>query len=159
MGRRLSQDKVSDRTELVPQESQEAASATMESRSRATQLRGIVGICLLLVLASIVYLGYFCPDHVCALTKRDLKESVRIIAEPSVDNNPFVEAVKNGNGLLGLRSGFKLQSLSGNLGYDDLFANDSFQFNINAHDVMVFLHIQKTGKINSFCFGCVYLTG
>lgn len=30
------------------------------------------------------------------------------------------------------------------LSYDDLLKDD-FQFNMNAHDVMVFLHIQKTG--------------
>lgn len=40
---------------------------------------------------------------------------------------------------------FKLQSIQGNLGYDDIFLNDTFQFDINAHDVIVFLHIQKTG--------------
>jgi len=32
-----------------------------------------------------------------------------------------------------------------NLGYDDIFLNDTYQFDINANDVMVFLHIQKTG--------------
>lgn len=30
------------------------------------------------------------------------------------------------------------------LSYDEVL-NDDFQFDMNAHDVMVFLHIQKTG--------------
>lgn len=30
------------------------------------------------------------------------------------------------------------------LSYDEVL-NDNFQFDMNAHDVMVFLHIQKTG--------------
>ena len=50
------------------------------------------------------------------------------------------------NNFLPVHPAFKLQSVQGSLGYDDVFLNDTFQFDINAHDVMVFLHIQKTGK-------------
>lgn len=147
MGRRLNEDGISDRTELISSEdSQEivySISATMvESRSRATRLRGIVGICLLLALTGIVYLGYFCPDHVCALTNRESKESAARIT----GTNPSAEILSNAIGIFDSRSNFRLQSVPGSLGYDDLFANDSSQFDINAHDVMVFLHIQKTGK-------------
>ena len=34
----------------------------------------------------------------------------------------------------------------GSLSYDDMF-NDDFNFDMNSHDVMVFLHMQKTGKM------------
>lgn len=54
------------------------------------------------------------------------------------------------NNFLPVHPAFKLQSIQGSLGYDDIFLNDTFQFDINAHDVMVFLHIQKTGKKFSF---------
>lgn len=145
MGKRLNEDGISDRTELlVPILTQEitysASAAMVDSRSRSTRLRGIVGICLLLALTGIVYLGYFCPDHVCALTNRDPKETSRIIG-----TNPSSEIVSNSIGILDSRSNLRLQSVPGSLGYDDLFTNDSSQFDINAHDVMVFLHIQKTG--------------
>lgn len=150
MGRRLSEDGISDRVELLPQEVRvEAASgsAMMESRSRATRLRGIVGICLLLALAGIVYLGYFCPDHVCALTNRDLKESARVAEGFSLGTFPSSNRI----GILGPpRSGFRLQSVAGSLGYEGLFVNDSSQFDINAHDVMIFLHVQKTGEFQMF---------
>ncbi|XP_012256097.2 heparan-sulfate 6-O-sulfotransferase 2 [Athalia rosae] len=112
-----------------------AKSKIMEPRVWRTRPRGIVGICVILALTGIVYLGYFCPDHVCALTNRDLKESTRVSEgftsggiERSLQGHPS----------------FKLQSIQGSLGYEDVI-NDTFQFDMNAHDVMVFLHIQKTG--------------
>lgn len=49
--------------------------------TRRSRLRGIVGICLLLALAGMLYLGYFCPDHVCALSSREPKETTRL-SEP-----------------------------------------------------------------------------
>lgn len=122
---------------------------TMESRhTRRARLRSVVGVCLCLALTGIVYLGYFCPDHVCALTSREIKESVRMsegLAGPLAAALSSVSVELDKNGLLSVHPAFKLQSIQGSLGYDDIFANDTFQFDINAHDVMVFLHIQKTG--------------
>lgn len=123
----------------------------MESRHpRRARLRRVVGVCLFLALTGIVYLGYFCPDHVCALTNREIKESVRVSESLSAPVGPAalssVSIEVDKNGMLSAHPAFKLQSIQGSLGYDDVFANDTFQFDINAHDVMVFLHIQKTGK-------------
>lgn len=135
-----------------------AVTARMESRHpRRHRLRSVVGVCLFLALTGIVYLGYFCPDHVCALTSREIKESVRLseslsvaaAVPPVVAGSAALSSVSvelDRNGLLSVHPAFKLQSVQGSLGYDDVFANDTFQFDINAHDVMVFLHIQKTGK-------------
>ncbi|XP_070158714.1 heparan-sulfate 6-O-sulfotransferase 2 [Polyergus mexicanus] len=127
-----------------------ATTMMMESRHpRRARLRRIVGVCLFLALTGIVYLGYFCPDHVCALTNREIKESIRVAESLSAPvgsaalSSVSIEFDKNG--LLSVHPAFKLQSIQGSLGYDDVFANDTFQFDINAHDVMVFLHIQKTG--------------
>lgn len=132
-----------------------SATTRMESRHpRRTRLRSIVGVCLFLALTGIIYLGYFCPDHVCALTNREIKESIRlseslsVAAGPSAAGSAALSSVSielDKNGLLSVHPAFKLQSIQGSLGYDDVFANDTFQFDINAHDVMVFLHIQKTG--------------
>nr|KAF7409184.1 hypothetical protein H0235_014036 [Vespula pensylvanica] len=149
MGRRLSEEGVSDLTILVPDDFFDK-SGTMESRPRRSRLRSVVGICFFLALTGIVYLGYFCPDHVCALTNRqDVKDSARIpeglsLGAPAAAlSSVSIELDKNG--LFSVHPAFKLQSIQGSLGYDDVFANDTFQFDINAHDVMVFLHIQKTG--------------
>lgn len=126
----------------------------MESRHpRKNRLRSIVGICLFLALTGIIYLGYFCPDHVCALTNREIRESIGLSESLSIPGSPVagsaalssVSIELDRNGLLSVHPAFKLQSIQGSLGYDDIFANDTFQFDINAHDVMVFLHIQKTG--------------
>ncbi|KMQ86849.1 heparan-sulfate 6-o-sulfotransferase 2-like protein, partial [Lasius niger] len=150
---------VSEETEVEEEEEEEEEqqrvvnlcdrrSATMERHPRRARLRRIVGVCLFLALTGIVYLGYFCPDHVCALTNREIKESVRVSESLSVPvgsaalSSVSIEFDKNG--LLSVHPAFKLQSIQGSLGYDDVFANDTFQFDINAHDVMVFLHIQKT---------------
>lgn len=133
-----------------------SATTRMESRHpRRNRLRSVAGVCLFLALTGIVYLGYFCPDHVCALTNREIKESIRLSESLSVAAGPpaagsaalsSVSIELDRNGLLSVHPAFKLQSIQGSLGYDDVFANDTFQFDINTHDVMVFLHIQKTGK-------------
>ncbi|XP_074103957.1 heparan sulfate 6-O-sulfotransferase [Cotesia typhae] len=121
----------------------------METRIRSNRLRGVIGICVLLALTGIVYLGYFCPDHVCALTNRDIKESTRLsegfstgTGLGSLASSSPVEPFKNS---LLIHPSFKFQNIQSSLGYDDILNNDTFQFDINAHDVIVFLHIQKTG--------------
>ncbi|KDR10904.1 heparan-sulfate 6-O-sulfotransferase 1 [Zootermopsis nevadensis] len=107
----------------------------MESRSRS-RLRGVVLMCILLAVSGIVYFGYFCPEQVCALTSRDTSWSDWTFRFPVQDNlgkpsplysSPFTSKISNSG-----------------LSYDDVL-NDNFQFDMNAHDVMVFLHIQKTG--------------
>lgn len=35
------------------------------------------------------------------------------------------------------------------LSYDDML-NDNFSFDMDSHDVIVFLHMQKTGKLNRY---------
>lgn len=138
MGRRVSGNDASELTLLLSDDICER-STRMESRARRTWLRGVVGICVLLALTGIVYLGYFCPDHVCALTNRDLKESTRV-------SEGLASGVDSSlSSLLPMHPAFKLRSVQGSLGYDDLFVNDTFRFDMNAYDVMVFLHIQKTG--------------
>uniref|UniRef100_A0A182T2H2 Heparan-sulfate 6-O-sulfotransferase n=1 Tax=Anopheles maculatus TaxID=74869 RepID=A0A182T2H2_9DIPT len=80
---------------------------------------------------------------VCALSRRDVTSSVGL-GMPS----------GGGSGGLELTAGYEhdnlgkpvQQNLLANpgLSYEEVL-NDDFQFDMNAHDVMVFLHIQKTG--------------
>nr|CAD7198228.1 unnamed protein product [Timema douglasi] len=107
----------------------------MESRSR-NKLRGAILICILLAVSGIVYFGYFCPDQVCALTSRDATWSDWTFRLPIHDNlgRPLAlhsDPVSN-------------KIVSPGMSYDEVL-NENFQFDMNAHDVMVFLHIQKTG--------------
>lgn len=65
---------------LAPEFELPSQTTTMtDSRTtRRSRLRAVVGVCLVLALAGMLYLGYFCPDHVCALSSRDPKESARL---------------------------------------------------------------------------------
>jgi len=96
---------------------------------------------------------------VCALTNREIRESIGLSESLSIAHGSpvagsaalsSVSIELDRNGLLSVHPAFKLQSIQGSLGYDDIFTNDTFQFDINAHDVMVFLHIQKTGMSRKF---------
>lgn len=107
----------------------------MESRSK-TKLRGFILVCLLLAVSGIVYVGYFCPDHVCALTSREPSWTELAMKFPVQDNL--------GKPLMTHSNPIDLKTSNPGLSYDEVL-NDNFQFDMNAHDVMVFLHIQKTG--------------
>lgn len=114
----------------------------MESRSKS-KLRNIAVGCVALTVMGIIYFGYFCPEQVCALSshptnQEELTFFQRAYRYPVEDNlgkpltyllNPMMRSSSN---------------LVGGLSYDDVL-NENFQFDMNGHDVMVFLHIQKTG--------------
>lgn len=91
----------------------------MESRMK---LRKIICLCIFLAIGGMIYFGYL----ICALA-------------PSTAHFHFKDNL-----------GRPLPSnTSALLGYDyendDVGLSNSQKFDINAHDVMVFLHIQKTG--------------
>ncbi|XP_028136447.1 heparan-sulfate 6-O-sulfotransferase 2 isoform X1 [Diabrotica virgifera virgifera] len=92
-----------------------------QMESRSSRLKQICLFCLVLCIFGIFGFGYFCPDKVCALSSR---EAVY------VDDNL-------GKPLAHTRSKVGLS-------YDDML-NDDFTFDMDSHDVVVFLHMQKTG--------------
>uniref|UniRef100_A0A1B0DHJ5 Heparan-sulfate 6-O-sulfotransferase n=1 Tax=Phlebotomus papatasi TaxID=29031 RepID=A0A1B0DHJ5_PHLPP len=67
---------------------------------------------------------------VCALTKREIMMSSEVSALTSDSANAI---------------GKTSQLNNPGLSYEEVLNDDDFQFDMNAHDVMVFLHIQKTG--------------
>ncbi|CAG2063581.1 unnamed protein product [Timema podura] len=93
----------------------------MESRSR-NKLRGAILICILLA--------------VCALTSRDATWSDWTFRLPIHDNLGRPLALHS--------DPISNKIVSPGMSYDEVL-NENFQFDMNAHDVMVFLHIQKTG--------------
>lgn len=108
----------------------------MESRSKS-RLRSFVMICILLALSGIVYFGYFCSDQVCPFTpQRNSWSDSWMLKFPIQDNL--------GKPLSLHSNPINSKSTNPGLSYDDVL-NENFQFDMNAHDVMVFLHIQKTG--------------
>uniref|UniRef100_A0A1Y9H201 Heparan-sulfate 6-O-sulfotransferase n=1 Tax=Anopheles dirus TaxID=7168 RepID=A0A1Y9H201_9DIPT len=109
----------------------------MEPRWRLR--RPIIIVCLFLTIAGIIGFGYYCPDQVCALSRRDVTSSAAGLGMAGgVELTPGFEHDNLGKPVQ--------QNLLANpgLSYEEVL-NDDFQFDMNAHDVMVFLHIQKTG--------------
>lgn len=133
----------------------------MESRSKS-KLRSFVLICILLAVSGIVYFGYFCSDQVCALTPQKTTWSDWTLKFPIQDNLGKPLALRSnlvnskssnlkfpiqdnlGKPLVLHSNPVNSKSSNPGLSYDDVL-NENFQFDMNAHDVMVFLHIQKTG--------------
>ncbi|XP_037040685.1 heparan-sulfate 6-O-sulfotransferase 2 [Bradysia coprophila] len=99
----------------------------MEPRPK---IRTIIVFCVILAISGIIGFGYFCPDQVCALTKRELANSE--VSAALLQSHHAEKSVHN--------------AVNSNVGlsYEDVL-NEDFQFDMDAHDVMVFLHIQKTG--------------
>lgn len=115
----------------------------MEPRRR---LRPIVIVCLFLTIAGIVGFGYFCPDQVCALSRRDVSSPMGLGGGgggPPASSGQELAAGGYEHDNLGKPVQQNLLANPG-LSYEEVL-NDDFQFDMNAHDVMVFLHIQKTG--------------
>ncbi|XP_066256490.1 heparan-sulfate 6-O-sulfotransferase 2 [Euwallacea similis] len=93
-----------------------------QMEARSSRLKRICIFCLALCLFGIFGFGYFCPEKVCALSSRDVV--------PPVDDNMGKPLLLGSNKI--------------GLSYDDML-NDDFAFDMDSHDVMVFLHMQKTG--------------
>lgn len=100
------------------------------------RIKKFVAICTIFTVVGIVYFGYFCSDMACGLTPSNSKFSKFVYDSDDAVNND----VNNDLVLLPANINFKNYGLS----FDDIL-NDKFRFDMNAHDVMVFLHIQKTG--------------
>ncbi|XP_034116838.1 heparan-sulfate 6-O-sulfotransferase 1 isoform X1 [Drosophila albomicans] len=132
----------------------------MEPRSK---IRTIIVFCLFLAIAGIIGFGYFCQDQVCALSKRAvILQSSDMLAYNELQPVAMHQASSNSNsnnnnnnnnnnynvgGSTAITSKSSApQNIIANAGlsYEDVL-NDDFQFDMDGHDVMVFLHIQKTG--------------
>lgn len=71
--------------------------------------------------------------QVCALTKREVTSSDVSVAQ--LQSHHFEKIVHQQHNAVNSNVG---------LSYEEVL-NEDFQFDMDAHDVMVFLHIQKTG--------------
>ncbi|XP_060535669.1 heparan-sulfate 6-O-sulfotransferase 2 [Cylas formicarius] len=93
-----------------------------QMETKWSRLKQVCLLCLALCLFGIFGFGYFCKEKVCALSSRDIS----IFKNDRIGKPLTVSDGKKG------------------LSYDDML-NEDFIFDLESHDVMVFLHIQKTG--------------
>ncbi|KAJ8920720.1 hypothetical protein NQ315_004859 [Exocentrus adspersus] len=93
-----------------------------QMETKSSRLKQICLFCLALCVFGIFGFGYFCPDKVCALSS---KESSVLLEDD------FVKPLARASSKVGLS-------------YDDMVNEDLF-FDMDSHDVVVFLHMQKTG--------------
>lgn len=96
------------------------------------KFKKFVSVCLLLTLLGIVYFSYLCGENKCGLSSDGLKFAKIMYQSSSNVSQPVSHL-----------STVKFNP-SPSVSFDDIL-NEKFRFDMNGHDVMVFLHIQKTG--------------
>lgn len=106
------------------------------SEGPGRRIRSIFGLCFVLFAVSLCLSAYLCPDHVCghssgwdtAYPRLSLKHVIHdSVASPMpMSSNPYESR--------------------NSLSFSDLLNQRSFTFDIKQNDVIVFLHIQKTGE-------------
>uniref|UniRef100_A0A2P2I9S0 Heparan-sulfate 6-O-sulfotransferase n=1 Tax=Hirondellea gigas TaxID=1518452 RepID=A0A2P2I9S0_9CRUS len=128
-----------DKTYALASRAQSAAAAASGPMSK--RMKRCLYLLLLLTvfgLLGVLYFGYYCPESVCALTAAHDKP--KFTWQKTI---PVMDHMLLGMDQLGKPLSESRRSES-NPSYSDVVARD-FQFDISGHDVMVFLHIQKTG--------------
>lgn len=112
------------------------------SVSREVFMRKGIKKCIYMLLilifvggAGIIFIGYYCPDSVCSMRSvpsvrySEMRDGInRFHLETDVIGMPLSDSLRSGTGP----------------SFEDVISRD-FQFDIEDHDVIVFLHIQKTG--------------
>jgi len=96
---------------------------------------------MILVFMSLLIVGYLCPEHVCALNSWSSPDS-------RYHRRSLNHVIKDNLGMSLSQSSHPLNHLK--LSFDDMLLDDAFVFDIKGNDVIVFLHIQKTGMSSTF---------
>lgn len=105
-------------------------------RKKRLFMKALLGACVLATVLFLLSLGYLCPQDVCILGRR-ARGLGGAVASPGWD------AGVGGGPLSFLSQPLPSERLS-KLSFDDMLQDD-FEFDMKGSDVMVFLHIQKTG--------------
>ncbi|CAG2107900.1 unnamed protein product [Medioppia subpectinata] len=111
---------------------------SMKWTSRALPLtnKSFVVIVLILVFMSFLLMAYLCPEGICP-------QSLRSIPDHHFDGRSLDTAFKDNLGKPLSQSSHPLYHYK--LSFDDMINVNEFVFDIKGNDVIVFLHIQKTG--------------
>ncbi|XP_064121463.1 heparan-sulfate 6-O-sulfotransferase 2-like [Macrobrachium nipponense] len=118
----------------------EGASGSKEiwMRKRMKKCLCMLFFLILLGVAGVVYFGYFCPETVCALSFSPLQRRYKMKYIKDGINQFHIGTDEAGKPLSN-----SARSATGP-SFEEVTGHD-FQFDIRGHDVIVFLHIQKTG--------------
>ena len=98
-------------------------------------------LCLLFIAMSLFLTTYLCPGTVCSLPNHSFNE-IRIEKLRDITDG------KKGHPLSAQELTWNTSTSSLILSFDQVLNDKSFVFDIDANDVLVFLHIQKTGLYN-----------
>lgn len=108
----------------------------MDSSSKRLCMKTVLGVCILITLLGFLVVGYWCPQGVCVSPKpfpRIRTRMKHVAADSMGEPLSFLSHPLHGG------SQFRSR-----LSFDDMLRDD-FEFDMKGSDVMVFLHIQKTG--------------
>uniref|UniRef100_T1IVF7 Heparan-sulfate 6-O-sulfotransferase n=1 Tax=Strigamia maritima TaxID=126957 RepID=T1IVF7_STRMM len=106
-------------------------------------VRFIILICIIFTLCSLIYFGYFCSDKVCAFTGRasesDYSRILAPLAQQASVGKPLSFAAAKARQP-------KHDNKQTKFSFEDIETSEKkVVFDIRRSDVIVFLHIQKTG--------------
>lgn len=110
-------------------------------------VRLIILLCIIFTLCGVIYFGYFCPEKVCALTVRNPTPAYTHGFIPGIQDhsNNAARPVTLMSSILDVSTSQQQHvGRQPKFSFDDLLGKD-YTFNIRGSDVIVFLHIQKTG--------------
>ncbi|XP_053212359.1 heparan-sulfate 6-O-sulfotransferase 2-like [Panonychus citri] len=143
--------------------------------SRLSMVRAAAILCFLLFSISLLIIGYLCPDNVCSLSNWSFSESrYKLWTKYSYKHIPnhvgkslmYMESGKidpGGGGITGFSTSETIESIESmklmrpshrainpskklnTMSFDQIIKDPNFMFDIKGDDVMVFLHMQKTG--------------
>lgn len=100
-------------------------------------IKTAITLCLGLFILVVLVIGYLCPEGICTLKQWSISES----RHHSWDKLNLRHVNDNSASVTLSHSIHPI--LHNKLSFDDMFNDDSFD--IEGNDVMVFLHMQKTG--------------
>lgn len=115
-----------------------------QMETKSSRLKQISIVCFALAVFGIFGFGYFCPDKVCFFQKiYSFRLNLGLILQVcALSSAKGVAQLYDDN----LGKPLQITNTKTGLSYDDLL-NDDFDFNMDGRDVMVFLHMQKTGRL------------
>ncbi|GFY42036.1 heparan-sulfate 6-O-sulfotransferase 1-B [Trichonephila inaurata madagascariensis] len=119
----------------------------MDLMKKSVKYRFFLGFCVLVTILCLILLSWLCPDKVCALSNWHYSQ----FKYPSWSKLSLKHVVADNLGrpltFLShplIRERLKTVDVHDKLSFDELIRSD-FHFDIKGSDVIVFLHIQKTG--------------
>ncbi|RWS14535.1 heparan-sulfate 6-O-sulfotransferase 2-like protein [Dinothrombium tinctorium] len=104
----------------------------------------LLPVCLTIILLSTLFVFYLCPENGCAISALTVSQYSRYRTLSKFASFKRLSTNSNQN-QANLTPNPTLAERSKKLSFEDVLSDNSSVFDIKANDVIVFLHIQKTG--------------